>query len=288
MKNGKFVIERFNGVNEFVKTISSRKPNAVWAGKGLDSNTGSKNFTMTKDYAESVEIMAKGYAEGLAEMKAIKRVKVRAASNTDKRIPQVSVVGYAPHVPNAIAGIPQSMIGARSITMKSKVISIIYSIGGSASVDAGAFVKAGRNLLDVVTMLELQGYRVGVDIMCEFCENAQTGFLFVKVKEQRQPLNPLKLAYMLIHPSFFRRQCFRWLETCPDITEKSLYYGYGCALYTKCKKDMGNVREYLKKNGLLPDNVFFTNMYEARYNTAEELVKLMGIKNNMQQKTGRY
>lgn len=275
MKN--IVIERYNGVNEFVTIIGKRTPNKVFAGKDLSSDTGSKKFTMTKNYADSVEIMTKGYADGLAEMKAAKGVKVRTASNLHKRIPQASVVGYAPHVPNAIAGIPQSMIGTRSITMKSKVVSIIYNGGGDCGVDAEDFVKAGRNLLEVVTMLELQGYRVGVEIMDDFCESKQKGFLFIKVKEQRQPINPLKLAYMLIHPSFFRRQGFRWLETCPEIESNAFYYGYGHPLYIECKQNTDAVREYLKKNGLLPDGVFFTNMYEARRHNAEELIKLMGI-----------
>lgn len=278
MKKGTFVIERFNGVNDFVNTIQKRKPNKVWAGKELSSETGDTQFTMTKDYAESVDIMTKGYADGLAEMKATKGVKVRTASNMSKRIPQASVVGYAPHVPNAIAGIPQSMIGTRTITMKSKVISIIYNGGGDCGIDTADFVRAGRNLLEVVTMLELQGYRVGVEIMDDFCKSEQKGFLFIKVKEARQPINPLKLAYMLIHPSFFRRQGFRWLETCPEITEKSLYYGYGRPLYIECHSDTSEMRKYLKKNGLLPDGVFFTNMYEARKHSAKELVKLMGIK----------
>lgn len=277
MKKGTFVIERFNGVNDFVNTIQKRKPNKVWAGKELSSETNDTQFTMTKDYAESVDIMTKGYADGLAEMKATKGVKVRTASNMSKRIPQASVVGYAPHVPNAIAGIPQSMIGARTITMKSKVISIIYNGGGDCGIDTADFVRAGRSLLEVVTMLELQGYRVGVEIMDDFCKSEQKGFLFIKVKEARQPLNPLKLAYMLIHPSFFRRQCFRWLETCPEITEKSLYYGYGYQLYLDCYSDTNEMRKYLKKNGLLPDGVFFTNLYEARKHSADELVKLMGI-----------
>lgn len=275
MKN--IVIERYNGVNEFVKTISSRKPNTVWAGKELSSDTADKQFTMTKNYAESVEIMTKGYADGLNEMKATKGTKVRTASNVSKRIPQASVVGYAPHVPNAIAGIPQSMIGTQTITMKSKVISIIYNGGGDCGVYTADFVRAGRNLLEVVTMLELQGYRVGVEIMDDFCGSEQKGFLFIKVKEQRQPINPLKLAYMLIHPSFFRRQGFRWLETCPEIESKPLYYGYGHPLYIECKQNMDKTRGYLKKNGLLPDGVFFTNMYEARKHNAEELIKLMGI-----------
>lgn len=277
MKQKEIFIERFNGVNEFVNVIGKRTPNSVFAGKDLSSDTHGKEFTMTNNYAESVELMTKGYADGLAQMKAAKSVKVHTASNAHKRIPQASVVGYAPHVPNAIAGVPQSMIGSQKIEQKAKVISIIYNGSGNCSVNTEDFVRAGRNLLEVVTILELQGYRVGIEIMDDFCSDKQIGFCSIKVKEQRQPLNPLKLAYMLIHPSFFRRQGFRWLETSPRITDMAFYFGHGHALYTDCDRNITKEREFLKKNGLLPDGVFFTNLYEARKHTAEELIKLMGI-----------
>lgn len=281
MRKGSFVIETFNGVNEFLNVIGKRKPNVVFKHETLSSEKGSATFTMTKCYAESEQLMATGYKDGLNDLKKSKGVKITHTSNVRKNIPQTGVVGYAPHVPNAIAGIPQSMIAQRKIEQHAKVVTIVYDSGAHADVDAVRFVKAGRNMLDVVMMLELQGYRVRVDIQEAFCTNKEKAVCRITVKNHRQPINPLKISYLLLHPSFFRRQGFKWLETTPELTNYSFKIGYGRPLRFQVSSDGAStdeIREYLKERDLLGSGTFFTNFYEAERHSAEELVKLMGIK----------
>lgn len=281
MRKGSFVIETFNGINEFLNVIGKRSPNVVFKNEELSSECGGASFTMTQNYAESEQLMATGYKDGLNNLKKGKGVKITHASNVRKNIPQTGVVGYAPHVPNAIAGIPQSMIFQRKIEQHAKVVTIVYDGGAHAEVDAERFVKAGRNLLDVVMMLELQGYRVRVDIQDAFCTNKEKAVCRITVKNHRQPINPLKISYLLLHPSFFRRQGFKWLETTPELTNCTFADGYGRPLYFQVKSggaSTDEIREYLTERGLLESGTFFTNFYEAEKNSAEELVKLMGIK----------
>ena len=282
MRKGSFVIETFNGVNEFLNVIGKRSPNAVFKHASLSSEENDESFTMTKNYAESEQLMATGYKDGLNDLKKSKGVKITHTSNVRKNIPQTGVVGYAPHVPNAIAGIPQSMIAQRKIEQHAKVVTIVYDGGAHADVNAERFVKAGRNLLDVVMMLELQGYRVRVDFQGAFCTNKEKAICRITVKNHRQPINPLKISYLLIHPSFFRRQEFKWLETTPELTNCTFLAGYGRPLYFQVNPDGAStdeIREYLKERGLLESGTFFTNFYEAENHSAEELVTLMGIKN---------
>ena len=282
MRKGSFVIETFNGVNEFLNVIGKRSPNAVFKHASLSSEENDESFTMTKNYAESEQLMATGYKDGLNDLKKSKGVKITHTSNVRKNIPQTGVVGYAPHVPNAIAGIPQSMIAQRKIEQHAKVVTIVYDGGAHADVNAERFVKAGRNLLDVVMMLELQGYRVRVDFQGAFCTNKEKAICRITVKNHRQPINPLKISYLLIHPSFFRRQEFKWLETTPELTNCTFVEGYGIPLYFQVNPkgaSTDEIREYLKERGLLESGTFFTNFYEAENHSAEELVTLMGIKN---------
>lgn len=253
----------------------------VFKNEELASEQGSNEFTMTKNYAESEQLMATGYKDGLNDLKKINGVKITHASNVRKNIPQTGVVGYAPHVPNAIAGIPQSMIAQKKIEQHAKVVTIVYDGGAHSYVDAERFVKAGRNLLDVVIMLELQGYRVRVDIQDAFCTNKEKAMCRITVKNHRQPINPLKISYLLLHPSFFRRQGFKWLETTPELTNDTFAEGYGHPLYFQVNSNGAStdeIRDYLKERGLLDSGTFFTNFYEAENHSAEELVKLMGIK----------
>lgn len=281
MKNGAFVTETFNGVNEFLSVIGKRSSNNVFKGKKLSSEKSDYGFTMTSSYAESEELMSKGYKDGLNDLQKCKSVKVNHASNIRKNIPQTGIVGYAPHVPNAIAGVPQSMISSQKIEQRAKVLTIVYDGGASADVDAERFVSAGRHMLDLVQMLELQGYRVRVDIQFTFCKPKERAICRITVKNHRQPINPLKISYLLIHPSFFRRQGFRWLETVPELTEKGFLYGYGMPLRWQIDIDGAStdqIREYLRQHRLLEKDTFFTNLYEAENHSADELVELMGIK----------
>ena len=281
MKKGAFVTETFNGVHEFLNVIGKREPNNVFKNEIPSSEFSSSDFTMTESYAESVEIMSTGYKEGLDNLKKCKGTKVNHTGNVRKHIPQAGIVGYAPHVPNAIAVVPQSMITSQKIEQRAKVLTIVYDCGAHSGVAAKKFVKAGRNILDLVMMLELQGYRVRVDIQEAFCTHKEKAICRITVKNHRQPINPLKISYLMLHPSFFRRQGFKWLETVPELTNSSFTSGYGRPLYFQLDVNGAStdeIRQYLKKHDLLEDGTFFTDFYEAVNHSAEELIQLMGIK----------
>ena len=270
-------VEHFNGVAEYLKAINSRPANKVFAGRSLSSETNGYDFTKTNSYAESAELMAKGYAEGLEKLNAAKNTKITASSKVSKTIPQVGIVGHAPHVPNAIAGIPQSMISTTTQTQKSKVVSILYDCTDCGGVDADDFIRAGRNLLDMIVAIEAQGCRVALDMMICACSSKQKVACVIRVKDHRQPINPLKISYTLIHTSFFRRQGFKWIETTPLITDESYRYGYGKPL----RNSIGNettegCREFLTKSGVLSKNTYFTNVNEAKCTSSiEELAGKM-------------
>jgi hypothetical protein len=279
MKTSGISVEQFNGVAEFLKAINSRPTNKVFSDRSLSSETNSYEFTKTHSYAESADLMAKGYKEGLDSLNAAKNAKITASSKVSKAIPQVGIVGHAPHVPNAIAGIPQSMISTAVQTQKSKVVSILYDCTDSCNVKADDFIKSGRNLLDLIVALEAQGCRVALDIMICACTSKQKVACVIRVKDHRQPINPLKISYTLIHTSFFRRQGFKWIETCPLITDLGFAYGYGYPLRTKVKgENTAGCREFLTKSGVLSKNMFFTNIDEARRTSSnEELAQKMGM-----------
>lgn len=156
-------------------------------------------------------------------------------------------------------------------------MNIIYSNSANASVTAKQLATAGRHVLDVVAILERQGYRVNVDILTTACTSTQVAMCFVHVKDALRTINPLKLAYILVHPSFFRRQGLRWIETCPKITDETFSDGYGYPLIWLANKKNESEREWMKRHKLLPDGVFFTCYNEAVQNNAEELIDIMGL-----------
>lgn len=245
------------------------------AGKISSKIKGNKDFYKTDTYEESEELLTGGYREGLSVIQSEKRVN--NYGSIKRNIPTVGVVGFAPHVPNAIAGIPQSMVSVKARNQKSKIVNIIYNNSASCSVTTSQLAVAGRHVLDVVAILERQGYRVNVDILTTACTSAQVAMCFVRVKDALRIINPLKLAYILVHPSFFRRQGLRWIETCPKITDETFSDGYGYPLIWLANKKNESEREWMKRHKLLPDGVFFTCYNEAVQNNAEELIDIMGL-----------
>lgn len=273
----KAVIERFDSLTSYASVIGKRTPNTVFSVRSLASETGDKEFTLTASYDDSLALMMTGYKEGLKNLTASQGTRVSHTSHVAKNLPTTDVVGYIPHIPNAITGIPQSMISTKPTEQKAKVISILYDMGSNAGTDAIRFVAAGRKLLEVIMTLELQGYRVGLKILTSYCESKQNAFCIVQIKDHRQQSNPLKIAYPLLHPSFFRRQGLRWLETCPKVTDSGFGCGYGRVLRYQFKT-VDERREYLRQQGVLEPGCFYTEFEEAEENTVDDLIKKMGIK----------
>lgn len=272
----KIIYEHFDSLGRYLDTIQARKVNRVFSGHSLHSEDSDYSFTLTKSYEEANELARTGYKEGLDKLKAA-NTKTRHMGSAQKALPMTSVVGFAPHVPNAIAGIPCSMITTQKVEQKAKVISILYYMGGACHVNAKEFVEAGKNILNVIYTLELQGYRVALNVLTNFCENSERALCSVQIKHWRQPSNPLKISYPLIHPSFFRRHGFRWLETQPELTDRGFICGYGRPLENTEGRSADDRRRWLKEQGILQEGWFYTERLEAKAYEADELIKVMGI-----------
>lgn len=278
VKEGVFV-DRFDDMNVFLKTIKSRPFNEVFKNypDGCGSEGDDISFFKTKSYKESEEIMKTGYKEGLEDLKKAEK-SIPVYSKSSKAVPTASVIGYTPHVPNAIAGIPCSMISHKQVVMKSKMMSIVYDMTASWNVNADDFVKAGRVLLSFIEMVESRGYRVKLDMILTACKNKERSVALIKVKDFRQPVNPLKLSYMMLHPSFLRRQGLKWTETNPDLTDREFRSGHGCALYHACNNDTKQVSKWLKDNGVIGVNDVFVSFYDLKNIDHVSLAKTLGIK----------
>jgi hypothetical protein len=275
------IIENFASLTEYLNVIGKREPNYVFRNNNLSSRRRSSSYfssTLTNSYEECVEIATKGYKEGLDKIKA-EGTRIRHIGKANKNIPITDVVGFAPHVPNAITGVPKAMINTTKVEHKAKVITFLYSPDGDCSDNASKFINAGENMLNLIITLETQGYRVGLNTIVSFCGFDQWAHTLVQIKDWRQPINPLKIAYPFVHPSFMRRNGFRWLETHPDITDNYFESTYGRPI----KNTLPNreeIAEHFRKNGILKKDWFYIDMKDAVNATADDLVRIMGIKSS--------
>lgn len=226
----KLLLEEFNNLDEFMSAID-RPENNVFRGSSLESKKSDYSFTQTRSYDEALGLLRNGWTDKLAEvrkeMTAFERLLEQDVSYEKKR-PSTSPIGFAPHVPNAIMGLPNSMIRTETTPMKAKIVRIVYKMSMNAGTSASEIMKSGLLVLKLAHALEKKGMRVRIDVSPKFSDSStERVCALVCIKDWRQPLDLKKVAFPIAHPSMFRRFGFKWMETAPDIEDKGFNYGYG-------------------------------------------------------------
>jgi len=278
MIDGKFVFEQFDSLSEYINIIGERSVNRVFSYRYIINDIGSEkenySFSLTNSYVESVGLALNGYKEGCEGLKSsVKRIQ--HCENVTRFMPTTDITGFAPHVPNAITGVPKSMISHMPVQKKAKVLTLVFNNENTAATNANQFIKAGKNVVDLINALEEQGYRVALYSLVVSCGN-QIAAALVKIKDWKQPTNILKIAYPLIHPAFSRRQFFKWLETCPQVTDDELAIAYGKPLY-KLESNYDKQITLLRQMKVLTNNWFYLDNNLAKDNGVDSLISLLGI-----------
>ena len=168
--------------------------------------------------------------------KAILKVGKKEAVNRPKL--KNDFVGFMPHVPNTLIGVPMTMINKEKAVNKKKLINLVYSFSAHASVKPWDMEKGGINLIGLVNSLEKQGYRVKIDLIASFTTDKTLASMLVNVKEYGHKLNLLKLTFPLVQPAMFRRITFKWLETTPELKDNYFTHAYGKPLSPLMNKDI--------------------------------------------------
>lgn len=262
--------EHFTSINQMLSVINSRPNNDVM--KGEDSSiTNDKEFCGTRSWEEAIDLFEHGYTEILDKIKAGVAAGIKKTETIQKRRTSTGVVGYAAHVPNAIMGLPNSMIYTQATPQKVKAISIVYCITQNCGTEAQEFIDSGVAVLNVINRLELNGCRVNLKIMF-YCAKKDEEYAFgtVDVKDFREHLDLQKLCFPVAHPSMFRRLGFKWLETCNGLKNSGWSWGYG--------SQVGSDNKVLKN--WLQDNEYFINLpYTKKYDyDADKIIESMNIK----------
>jgi hypothetical protein len=273
--------EHFKTLEALCTTIEKRPINNVYKGARLYSQSINKyniEWTATKSYAHSNELIKNGYHEPLKDLKK-ELTKLNKQNIAHRKQPVLSVTGTSVNVPRAMMGLPRAMYRRENTPQKKKTIHLMYGFSAIGSTGPRELIKGGTMFLSLVNMLEKQNFRVKIDIMrCTTSSNTSAIGYTCTLKEYNQPLNLLKLCYPLVNPSMLRRTSFRWMETLPDLKDRFYRDSYGQTLYIRMGKNSNKEREFLKANGVLKKDMFYINVYEAMdCKTVEELAKKAGI-----------
>lgn len=276
----KLVFEQFDNLTLFARSLD-RKDNSVFAGETLASKkNGDGDWSGTDTFEEAMSLFNNGWTEKVEEIRKglvqFEKANERNVSYQKNR-PTTSVVGFTPHVPNAIMGLPNSMIMTERTPMKAKAVRIIYNMSMNCGTDARDILNAGLVVLKIAYSMEMKGYRVRIDAL-PFSANKsrEEAACIVCVKDWRQHIDIKKVAFPIANPAMFRRLGFRWLETTPNLTDRGFRMGYGHAF-----EDDDDEKRMLRNAGVLSDTDYYLNVPMAQKHgfNVDKVAEAIGIKN---------
>lgn len=174
-----------------------------------------------KSYDEAMGLMKNGYQPTVESMRGVFKANKVGAS---KRFSfQNNLQGFAPIVPLALKGVPNSMLDMQMRPIKAKVIDVYYDMTASCGTDSDAIIKAGQNILGAIIELETQGYRFNLYACQSYSETKSCDMLVVKVKDATQPIDLKRISFPLTHTAFFRVIGFDWYSRVPGGKYRSAY-----------------------------------------------------------------
>lgn len=266
--------EDFSSLDQLMRELGKRKNNKFMRNK-FGSKEGDEGFTGTKSWEEAIDLLANGYTDILSQMKSDVKAKSKITSNSmatvNHPIPRTAIVGYSPCVPNAILGLPNSMITVERVPMKRKTLSILYQMGACANEAPSFFEEAGAALLSAINLIEMAGIQTQLKL-CFFPAQKNDELLFptVVIKNYGERFSLQKVSFPLAHTSMFRRIGFKWLETSPDVkTDFSIGYGRPTA---ESSEELSGILS-LDKNTRL---INIRDIHKVKC-SVEEILKLLGV-----------
>lgn len=276
-----FKYEHFNTIYDFNNAIKTRAVNSDFAGKESSRLKDDSGWFGTGTWDEAQELLEKGWNVKVEQMKS-ELEKFSRDVDVQRRKQIKSVAGYAPCVPNAIRGVPKSMLSSKPVQRKEsrRTLRIVMNNTAIGNVGADELMKSGMTMLKLALLLEKSGVKTRIDVVPKMSfsrdeKNVCYG-CSVTIKDYRQPFNLSKMSYPLAHASFFRRHGFRYLETM-DGDMRKWVKSYGVSLSCHDKSEQ---KEYLDYVGFLKDGVVyidFKDCQNADYNP-ETLAEMKEIK----------
>lgn len=219
-------VEFYGSANEMASDLETRKI----TDSNFKSNPYDDRSWVGANREETYKMLREGYQPTVDALKG--KTKVTATSKRFRAFNDVH--GFAPIVPNAIMGLPNSMVNSSMTPIKTKVLDIYYDMTVSCCVESKDLIKAGQKMLGVILSMEAQGYRFNLYVCQTYADSSSCDMVCVKVKSANQPFDLKRMSFPVSHTAFFRGIGFDWYSKCPTAHYRC---GYGTPLYHTKKQD---------------------------------------------------
>ena len=140
------------------------------------------------------------------------------------------VCGFAPIVPNAIMGLPNSMINNRVEQKKSKIIKFLIAVNRSCSYGSREIIEKMSKILARIIVLENNGYRCRLEIAGSFSSKYGTKPIVMfstLIKSENQPIDMTRLAFPIVHSAMQRAIAFNREKHLPGFDNYWSYHESG-------------------------------------------------------------
>ena len=233
-KSYKVNCERYNSVGEMVGLLKTRNMTSS-SFDNMSSKTLDSSWTGVNTYDEALEFLGKGYQPVIEKLK--ERLRANIAGDGKRISFKNDVIGYAPIVPLAMQGVPQSMINHTMKPIKAKVIDLFYDVTVNCETSSNQIIDNGSKILGAILELEQEGYKINLYAMQSYSDYKDCDMLVIKIKDSRQPIDLKRMSFPLTHTAFFRVIGFDWYSKVPGGKYRS---GYGHNINHEFGRDGAN------------------------------------------------
>ena len=226
------IYKKFESLSAFHSYVDKgqTQPNFVGHEDSKRETSYDSDFYGTKTYQEAEDLLLNGDEQNASKIEkgGVARERKMLKLDANRRKLFCDVTGVMPHVPNYIAGVPTTMVNARMIRQKQKVLNLVYNVSVNGSVGAKDMEDVAIKMLTAIMRCEANGVRINLYV-CDISEKSGQiiGWL-LRIKSSGQHLDVLKAAYPLTNPAMLRRHSFRFTEILPGV-RRSFVDSYGAA-----------------------------------------------------------
>jgi len=255
-KNFEYIVETFNSMSQVFDTLEKRYSNFS------SDNKYSKSFSGVTSFEELKQLALYGWSNHVDRViKEIAKVDKSKLREIQKTMFQEGVEGFLPIVPNALRGLPNSMITTKIAKKKSKVVEVVLDVTYPARIPTEEIIDYYSKVFAYLIHLEKSGFRVKIKAVMVFAnQDYRKSHLFELVlKNEYQPIDMKKLMFPIIHSGMLRALGFEWYERLPNAEQVD---GYGKALQFWSSQE--KAEEVKTTLGLNRKNIFFIH-YDSNF-----------------------
>lgn len=205
---------KFDSLTEFVRAMDTLPIPDYWPRRSSDKkSTGDDRFYGTcHSYAQASKLVRQGWPEGVAKLQKSISIVAEGMDTGTFMHDEMDVTGPVAFIGDYLAGDPECMYNP-AIPDEQPVLNIIVDMSVHGGVNASYLNRRGAAICSLVESLEAQGRRCNV-FCAMVCESWGSEFFMVliKIKDSHHDLQLNVMAYVLAHPSFYRRHYFRFIE----------------------------------------------------------------------------